>query len=67
MNIFDKYNSTDIDETYPYQQLFDLFTMMDYKGWILMEARTEPVDRVVAMKEQLEWFNKMKANAKKKD
>jgi hypothetical protein len=39
---------------------------MDYQGWILMEARTEPVDRVVAMKEQLEWFNKMKANASKK-
>jgi sugar phosphate isomerase/epimerase len=54
------------DGTYPYQQLFDLFTKMDYQGWILMEARTEPVDRVVAMKEQLEWFNKMKANASKK-
>jgi hydroxypyruvate isomerase len=54
------------DGTYPYQQLFDLFSKMDYQGWILMEARTEPVDRVVAMKEQLEWFNKMKANASKK-
>jgi hypothetical protein len=43
-----------------------LFTQSGYKEWILLEARTEPVDRVAAMKEQLEWFNKMKANAKKK-
>ena len=54
------------DASYPYQQLFDLFTQSGYKEWILLEARTEPVDRVAAMKEQLEWFNKMKANAKKK-
>ena len=54
------------DESYPYQQLFDLFTQNGYKEWILLEARTEPVDRVAAMKEQLQWFNKMKANAKKK-
>ncbi len=46
-------NSTD----YPYQQLFDLFTDINYKGWILLEARTEPTDRVAAMKEQLSIFN----------
>lgn len=44
---------------YPYQQLFDLFIAMNYKGWILLEARTEPKDRVAAMKEQLALFNKM--------
>jgi sugar phosphate isomerase/epimerase len=44
---------------YPYQQLFDLFTGMKYKGWILLEARTEPKDRVAAMKEQLAVFNQM--------
>jgi sugar phosphate isomerase/epimerase len=45
--------------TYPYQQLFNLFTGMKYSGWILLEARTAPADRVAAMKEQLALFNKM--------
>jgi sugar phosphate isomerase/epimerase len=49
---------------YPYQQLMDRFTAMDYKGWILLEARTEPADRVSAMKEQLSVFNQMLAKAK---
>lgn len=44
---------------YPYQQLMNLFKDINYKGWILLEARTEPTDRVAAMKEQLEVFNKM--------
>ena len=41
---------------YPYQQLFDLFNSIRYKGWILLEARTEPADRITAMKEQLAIF-----------
>ena len=44
---------------YPYQQLMDLFVGMKYDGWILLEARTTPTDRVAALKEQLEVFNKM--------
>jgi len=44
---------------YPYQQLMDLFADIKYKGWILLEARTEPVDRIAAMKEQLCVFNSM--------
>lgn len=51
---------------YPYQQLFNLFTGMKYSGWILMEARTEPTDRIAAMKEQLELFNDMISKSKKK-
>ncbi len=47
------------DGDYPYQQLFNLLTTTGYNGWILLEARTEPADRVEAMKEQLELFNKM--------
>jgi len=47
------------DGNYPYQQLFDLLTTTGYNGWILLEARTEPADRVEAMKEQLELFNEM--------
>ncbi|NSW93456.1 MAG: sugar phosphate isomerase/epimerase [Bacteroidales bacterium] len=45
--------------SYPYQQLFSLFNRIGYKGWILLEARTEPADRVSAMKEQIEIFNRM--------
>lgn len=50
---------------YPYQQLMNLFVGMNYKGWILLEARTEVPDRVKAMQEQLAVFNQMITNAKK--
>ena len=43
-------------EDYPYKQLFKLFVAADYAGWILLEARTEPSDRVAAMKQQLALF-----------
>ncbi len=45
--------------TYPYKQLFDLFNGIKYDGWILLEARTAPKDRIAAMKEQLGIFNQM--------
>lgn len=51
---------------YPYQQMFDLFVGMNYGGWILLEARTKPEDRIVAMKEQKELFDQMIANAQEK-
>jgi len=44
---------------YPYQQLMDLFVGMDYSGWILMEARTDPDDKVQALIEQRELFEQM--------
>lgn len=50
---------------YPYQQLMDLFTGIKYDGWILLEARTEPADKVVAMIEQMKVFNEMLSRAKK--
>lgn len=50
---------------YPYQQLFDLFSGIGYRGWILLEARTEPADKIAAMKEQLSLFNKMTSQIKK--
>ncbi len=37
---------------YPYQKLMNLFVEMDYKGWILLEARTKPKDRVKALEQQ---------------
>jgi len=50
---------------YPYQKLFNLFAGIRYDGWILLEARTEPKDRIAAMKEQLSLFNKLIANTEK--
>jgi len=44
---------------YPYQQLMNLLSEIDYKGWILLEARTNPEDRIAAMKEQLDIFKEM--------
>jgi sugar phosphate isomerase/epimerase len=49
---------------YPYQELMDLFVGMDYKGWILLEARTNPPDRVAALAEQRKVFEQMVAKAK---
>ncbi len=51
--------------SYPYQQLFNLFSDIKYNGWILLEARTSPGDRILAMKEQLSIFNKMVQNSDK--
>ena len=44
---------------YPYQQLMDLFVNMDYEGWILLECRTEPANKVKAMMEQYDVFKSM--------
>jgi len=49
---------------YPYQQLINLFAAMDYKGWILLEARTEPKDRVAALAEQRTVWDGMLAKAR---
>jgi len=51
--------------SYPYQELMNLFVGMDYAGWILLEARTKPKDRVAALIEQNEVFHQMVANAQK--
>lgn len=51
---------------YPYQQLMDLFVKMDYKGYILLECRTNPADKLAAMLEQREVWTRMIANARKK-
>ncbi len=51
---------------YPYQQLFNLFTGINYGGWILLEARTEPADKIAAMREQLSIFKKMTSSTNKK-
>ncbi len=50
---------------YPYQELFDLLVEMDYQGWILLECRTKPDDRIVAMKEQRKLMKRMIKTARK--
>lgn len=50
---------------YPYQQLMNLFTGIKYDGWILLEARTEPADKIAAMNEQMNLFNATIAKAGK--
>ncbi len=41
---------------YPYQKLMKLFTKMDYEGWILLEARTDPKNKIAALIEQRKVF-----------
>jgi len=44
---------------YPYRELFGMFKKTNYNGWILLEARTEPTDMIMALKEQVAVFNEM--------
>ena len=49
---------------YPYQQLVGLLVDMDYDGWVLLECRTRPADRIAALIEQREIFASMIQKAK---
>lgn len=51
---------------YPYQKLMNLFVGMDYNGWILLECRTNPADRIKALNEQRRIFGEMVARAQAK-
>ena len=44
---------------YPYPELMQKFNEMDYQGWILLEARTNPADKISALIEQREIFERM--------
>ena len=44
---------------YPYAELMKLFVGMNYEGWILLEARTNPKDKLAALIEQRELFEKL--------
>lgn len=50
---------------YPYPELFNLLAGNKFKGWILIEASTEPANKLAVMKEQLPLFNQLVANIKK--
>ena len=51
---------------YPYQHLMELFVKMDYQGWILLECRTNPDDKIAALKEQRKVWGEMIAEAQGK-
>jgi len=44
---------------YPYSDLMKRFSDMNYSGWILLEARTNPADKVAALIEQRKIFEQM--------
>ncbi len=44
---------------YPYAKLMRLFSNINYTGWILLEARTNPKDKVAALIEQRKVFEQM--------
>ncbi|MCB9260649.1 MAG: TIM barrel protein [Ignavibacteriales bacterium] len=46
-------------EEYPYQELINLFKKNNYNGWILLECRTDPEDKVKALIEQRNIWEKM--------
>jgi sugar phosphate isomerase/epimerase len=48
---------------YPYQELINLLAAMDYSGWVLLEARTDPQDKIAALNEQRTVWNQMLAKA----
>jgi hypothetical protein len=54
------------DAGYPYQPLMDLLVKTDYAGWILLEARTNPADRVVALRHQRQLFQQLVSQAQRK-
>jgi len=51
---------------YPYQELMNLIVDMNYAGWILLEARTSPEDRVKALAEQRQVFEQMVTKAQQR-
>lgn len=44
---------------YPFEKLFGLLKGADYKGWILLEAHSDPQDKIAAMNREKKLFNEM--------
>jgi sugar phosphate isomerase/epimerase len=49
---------------YPWQELIKLFVGANYRGWILLEASSNPPDRLAALIAQREKFDQLLANAR---
>jgi sugar phosphate isomerase/epimerase len=52
------------DAKYPFADLFKLLVKSEYTGWVLLEASGDPPDRVAALREQRELFDKLVAAAR---
>jgi sugar phosphate isomerase/epimerase len=51
------------DEKYPFQKLINLFAAVGYGGWMLLECSTNPDDKIAALIEQRQLWEKMIAAA----
>jgi sugar phosphate isomerase/epimerase len=52
------------DASYPYPTLINLLVKMNYKGWVLLECRTDPADKVAALVNQRKIWEGMVEKAK---
>jgi sugar phosphate isomerase/epimerase len=50
--------------SYPYAELFTLLVETSYDGWVLLEASSDPRDRVAALERQRELFEALLARAR---
>jgi sugar phosphate isomerase/epimerase len=50
---------------YPYQELINLLAGMNYQGWVLLEGRADPADKVKALTEQQIVWEQMLDKAQK--
>ncbi len=53
------------EDDYPYAKLAELLVKADYQGWVCLEARTKPDDRVAALAEQRKLFMEMVEKARR--
>lgn len=54
------------DQEYPFARLIELLYETKYTGWVLLEASSEPADRVAALRQQRELFDSLLAQAQRK-
>lgn len=47
------------DPDYPYEKLIKMFVDMNYRGWIMLEGRTDPEDKIQALIRQRNLFEQM--------
>jgi sugar phosphate isomerase/epimerase len=47
------------DGDYPYDRLFSLLLEANYSGWVLLEAHSDPQDKLKALKEQKAVFDRL--------
>ena len=52
------------DKVYPFEKLIKMLVDTDYAGWVLLEASSSPADRIAALIEQKDLFDKFLAKAK---